>query len=92
MWKWQSVEAPAIWYFIHVEKTVSEKIKSDTIGGIKRGFGSAKVGVTLGKTLRQTSLFSSKRDGVYLLPIKARIRKDEDVCEGCEVSITIRLI
>ena len=92
IWKWQSAEAPAIWYFIHIEKAISEKIKSDTIGGIKRGFGSVKVEVIIKETVWQTSLFPSRRHGVYLLPIKACVRKDEDLYEGDEVNINIKLI
>ena len=91
MWKWQSPEALAVWYFVHVEKAVSERIKADS-KGVKRGFGSVKVEVTLRKTVWQTSLFPSKRDGVYLLPIKASVRKDEDLYEGYEVKINIKLI
>ena len=46
---------------------------------IKRGWGSVRVKVTLGKTKWDTSIFPDKKSGTYLLPIKAEVRIKEHV-------------
>ena len=58
--------------------------------GKRRGFGSVKVTVTLGGSTWQTSLFPNK-DGSWFLPIKAPVRRAEDLAEGDEVDVELEL-
>jgi hypothetical protein len=47
------------------------------------------VHVRIGKTGWQTSLFP--KDGLYLVPIKASVRKAEELEEGDEVSVRLEV-
>ena len=81
----------AAWHFLGVDKTHSAEIKA-THAGMRRGFGSIPVGVTLGKTSWQTSIFPDSKSSTYLLPLKASVRKKEGVFDGDTVSFTIETL
>ncbi len=81
----------ANWHFVTVTKSVGADIK-ERYGKNARGFGSLPVEVTVGKTVWNTSLFPDKRVGSYLLPIKAKVRKSEELEEGDVVKLIITLI
>jgi hypothetical protein len=77
------------WHFVYIGKKQSEEIKKKH-GKNKRGFGSIPVEVTLGKTKWRTSIFPEK-DGLYLLPLKAEVRKKERVADGDKITYTIEI-
>lgn len=79
------------WHFVTVPREQSDTIKK-TFGGMKRGWGSLPVIVTIGKTSWKTSIFPDKKAGAYLLPLKADVRKKEKVIMGDEISFTIQII
>ncbi len=85
IWKWPGV---AGWHFVYVDKKISEEIKTKCKKYI---YGSGFVGITatLGKTTWDTALFPHTKEGVYLLSIKASVRKKEQVFEGDLVKIKI---
>ncbi len=60
-------------------------------GKKQRGWGSLPVVVTLGKTSWKTSIFPDKKSGTYLLPLKAEIRKKEEIFSGDKVSFSIEI-
>lgn len=72
------------WHFVYVQDTISKKIKKDVPS--KRGFGSIPVTLKLGKTEWTTSIFPTK-EGPYLLPLKASVRKKEGIEAGDKVAI-----
>ncbi len=76
------------WHFIGVPKKQSGEIK-EKYGKQVRGWGSIRVLVTLGKTSWKTSIFPDKKSGTYLLPIKAEVRKKEQIRDGEQVTFTI---
>ena len=76
------------WYFAYVDKKQSAVIK-EKHAKAKRGFGSVKVKVTLGKTKWNTSIFPDKHSDCYLLPLKAQIRRAEGFDDGDTVSFTL---
>jgi Domain of unknown function (DUF1905) len=87
LWKWGGT---ASWFF--VDTPTKETVMLREIPRAKKnGFGSIKVRCTIGKTTWDTSLFPSK-DGPYLLPIKASVRRAEEIAEGDIVNITCTLI
>lgn len=59
--------------------------------GKRRGFGSVKVTVTLGRSRWQTSLFPN-RDGSWFLPIKKPVRLAEGIEEGDRVEVELDLL
>jgi hypothetical protein len=84
-----SLEIPGFWRvaFFTVGKRSSSRIKSVTKNQL-RGFGSIRVQAQIGKTKWRTSMFPTK-EGTYLLPIKAGVRREEAVDVGD--SIIVRL-
>ena len=53
----------------------------EKFGKNRRGFGSIPVIVKLGKTEWKTSIFPDSKSGTFLLPLKAQVRKKEEVEE-----------
>lgn len=87
IWLWNGESA---WHFITIHKKVSEQIKR-VVAGPRRGFGAVKVRARIGKTEWITSIFPTK-EGEYLLPVKASVRKAERVNAGNTVSVTFYLV
>ena len=61
------------------------------LDGGKRGFGSARVTVTIGHTGWQTSVFPEKASGGWFLPVKKAVREGEGLAEGDMVRAIIAL-
>ena len=84
IWYWRG---PAPWYFV----TVPEKQCLDLsamAGAVTYGWGMIPATVRIGSTVWKTSLFP--KDGSYIVPIKASVRKAESLEEGD--TVTIRLV
>lgn len=85
IWFWRG---PAPWFFV----TIPEKESGD-IQAISRvvtyGWGVIPVHIRIGKTEFRTSLFP--KDGRYLVPIKASVRKAEGLEEGDNVTIHLEV-
>lgn len=80
----------AAWHFLGVSKKESAKIK-EKFSKLKKGFGSIPVEVKLGASVWKTSIFPDSKSGTYLLPLKASVRKTEDVFDGDEVRFSIEI-
>lgn len=80
----------ASWHFIGVPNATSQEIKT-TFGANHRGFGSLPVTVTIGNTTWDTSIFPDSRSGTYLLPLKAAVRKKEDIEANDTITFTLKL-
>jgi len=78
------------WHFVYVSKKQSDEIKKGQSKKKRRGFGSVPVEVTLGETKWKTSIFPEK-DRLYLLPIKASVRKKENVGDGDIITYSIEI-
>jgi hypothetical protein len=78
------------WYFISVPKKQGEKIK-ERFKSKARGWGSLPVIVAIGKTKWKTSIFPDKKSGTYLLPLKAEVRKKEEIMKGDTVNFSIEI-
>ena len=76
IWYWRG---PAPWYFITVPDDVCRQLQSLS-GLVSYGWGMIPVTVTLGSSTWKTSLFP--KDGRYVLPVKAQVRRTERVDEG----------
>ena len=84
-------EGPAAWYFLTIPKKESAEIKKREEKKPRRGWGSVRVRVTIGGTTWDTSIFPDK-GGVYLLPVKAQVRKREGLFDQDRVRYTITLL
>ncbi len=87
LWIYPGVSA---WHFLTVNKKVTKEIKSLS-NHIRRGFGSVKVKAQIGNSEWTTSIFPTK-DGEYLLPIKASIRKVENLRADKMTTVLLTLI
>lgn len=85
VWKYES---SAAWYFLATTKEDAAFIRENEQRRI--AWGSVPVRATLGTSTWETSVFPSK-EGVYLLPLKAAIRKKEDIEEGMTISAHLEM-
>lgn len=85
IWEWRG---PAPWYFITVPKSQSRDIKAVS-EFVTYGWGVIPVQVQIGKTVWKTSLFP--KDDLYLVPIKASVRKAENLKEGDAVTVRLEV-
>lgn len=81
----------AQWHFISVPKKESDIIKTK-FGALARGWGSFPVQVQIGKTMWKTSIFPDKKTGTYLLPLKAEVRRREDISVGEKVTFNMQIL
>lgn len=88
VWLWQGQNP---WHFINVDKKASDKIKKD-FEAFKKGWGSLPVKVSIKNTKWETSIFPDKRSGTYLLPLKASVRKSEEIIAGDTISFQIKIL
>lgn len=85
LWFWKG---PAPWFFVTIPPQPSSDIKAiSTL--VTYGWGVIPVQVRLGNSKWQTSLFP--KDGSYLVPIKASVRKAEKIEEGDNVTIQLKV-
>lgn len=81
----------ASWHFLSVPKDVSALIRAYMAKFPRKGFGSVRVSVQTGDTTWQTSIFPNKRTEMYILPVKASVRKAEQIYDGDSVDCTMTL-
>jgi hypothetical protein len=85
IWYWRG---PAPWFFVTVPEKQSSDLKEISVS-VTYGWGVIPVQVRIGKTDWQTSLIP--KDGRYLVPIKASVRKAENLEEGDKVTIWLQV-
>jgi hypothetical protein len=85
IWFWKG---PAPWFFVTVPAEQSRDLKAVS-GLVTYGWGVIPVHVRIGNTGWQTSLFP--KDDLYIVPIKASVRKAEDLEEGDNVTIRLEV-
>ena len=85
IWFWKG---PAPWYFVTVPVEQCEDLKAIS-GAVTYGWGMIPVVAWIGATRWETSLFP--KDGRYIVPIKARIRKAENLEEGDEITVQLEV-
>ena len=85
IWYWRG---PAPWYFVTVPAMQSRELRN-MVGFVTYGWGMIPVDVRIGKTEWKTSLFP--KDGRYIVPIKASVRKAEKLEEGDKVTVRLEV-
>lgn len=78
----------AAWYFLSLPVRDAAAIQKKH-APIRRGWGSIPVIVTIGETSWKTSIFPDSKSNTYLLPVKAAVRKKEQLDEGRLVPYTL---
>ena len=75
-----------VWFFVDIAGEAACQIADYAFMrrlefGRARGFGSVKVMVRIGESRWSTSVFPNG-DGQWMLPVKASIRRAEDIADG----------
>lgn len=83
IWFWKG---PAPWYFVTVPPQECHELKAIS-GMVTYGWGMIPVQVRIGHSEWTTSLWP--KDGSYIVPIKASIRKAEQLAEGDNVTVQL---
>ena len=85
IWYWRG---PSPFFFVTVPAKPSRDLKVIS-GLVTYGWGVIPVHVRIGKTEFTTSLFP--KDGRYIVPIKAIVRKAENLEEGDKVTVRLEI-
>jgi len=85
IWYWRG---PSPFYFVTVPEQPSNDLK-ELSEFVTYGWGMIPVTVRIGKTAYKTSLWP--KDGRYIVPIKASVRKAENIEEGDTVTIQLEV-
>ena len=80
VWIWKG---PAPWFFLTVPESESEQLK-EVMRSVTYGWGMIPVTARIGETEWSTSLWP--KDGLYILPLKAAVRRAEGFDEGDTVA------
>jgi Domain of unknown function (DUF1905) len=83
IWFWRG---PAPWHFVTVPDEQSRELEA-TSPMVSYGWGMIPVAAQVGATSWTTSLFP--KDGRYIVPVKARVRRAEKLDVGD--TVTVRL-
>ena len=85
IWFWNG---PAPYYFVTVPAEQSCDLKA-ILKLVTYGWGMIPANVQIGKTEWKTSLFP--KDDLYIVPIKASVRKAENLQEGEKVTVRLEV-
>lgn len=85
LWRWSGGNG-GNWFFLTIDGEAGEMLSATALMrrlefGASRGFGSIRASVRIGDSRWQTSVFPQKEGG-WLLPIKAMIRRAEGIGEA----------
>jgi hypothetical protein len=79
------------WHFVSLPPEICDDI-TGMAAGIRRGFGSVRVAVTVGATSWRTSIFPDSKAGTYLLPVKEAVRAAEQLETGDDVRVRVQIV
>jgi hypothetical protein len=85
IWYWRG---PAPWYFVSMTEEDSRELKAVS-SSVTYGWGVIPVEVQIGDTVWKTSLFP--KDDLYLVPVRADVRRAEGIDEGDEVIVRLSI-
>ncbi len=78
-------------HFMSIPEELSGEIRAHALM-IRRGFGSVRVEARVGDVTWRTSVFPSKSNGGYFLPVKIDICRKEGLVEGDNVKVELELL
>jgi hypothetical protein len=88
LWLWAGEGSS--WHFITVPEAQSAEFRAESLAR-RGGFGSVKVEATIDAITWRTSVFPQKSGG-YILPVKAKVRRDAGIAAGDTVTVTLDLV
>ena len=87
-YQYTSDEEMCGWTFVAFPKDLSKEIR-ENFKHLEEGWGRMKVTAKLGKTEWQTSIWFDTKQDTHLLPLNAKVRKQEKIVLGQEMKISI---
>jgi len=81
-------EGPAGWYFVSLPVTMSQKIRR-LLQSEEEGWGRLKAIARINQTEWQTAIWYDTKQQTYLLPIKALVRKKENISIDTPVKVVV---
>jgi hypothetical protein len=91
LWLWDARRQDT-WTFVTVPPEVGADIADEADArGPRAGFGSIKVQVRIGTVAWRTSVFPDSASGGFVLPVKAAVRRANDVGAGDEVTVHLAI-
>jgi Domain of unknown function (DUF1905) len=85
LWYWKG---PSPWYFVTVPAKQCRDLKAAS-KFVTYGWGMIPVKIQIGETECKTSLFP--KDGRYIVPVKASLRKAENLEEGDKITVRLEV-
>ena len=86
--RWQAKPA---FFLVSIPQDYSDEIR-EISDGLTAGFGSLKVEAQIGSVIWRTSIFPESKTGLFDLPLKAEVRKKNDLAEGSIACVTIEVL
>ena len=87
LWRYPGADG---WHFVSLPPEISTDI-TDISTGIRRGFGSVRVAVTVGSTSWRPSNFPDSKTGAYLLPVTKAVRVAERLEVGDQIKAQLEI-
>lgn len=84
---WQYV-GPGSWHFVSLPKTISTEIRN-FFKQEEEGWGRLKATSKIGNSEWKTAIWFDTKMNTYILPLKAEIRKAENLMVGKTVHVAI---
>jgi hypothetical protein len=92
LWQWDARRQDT-WTFVTVPPEVTTALEDlADARGPRAGFGSVRVGVRLGRSSWQTSVFPDRASGCFVLPIKRAVREANGLDVGDEAAVRVHLL
>ncbi len=88
LWLWNGEGGS--WHFVSVPDEQSGELHAQSFEE-RRGFGSVRVEARIGEVVWRTSVFPQK-DGGFILPVKAEVRKKAGIAAGDGVTVVLKLL
>ena len=87
-YQYSSSEEMCGWTFVSLPKELSGEIR-ERFKHLEEGWGRMKVTAKLGSSEWQTAIWFDTKQDTYLLPLKAKIRKQEHVVPDEDLQVVI---
>lgn len=81
-------DGPGGWYFVSLPKNMSKEIRKN-LGWQEEGWGRMKVLAEIREFRWETAIWFDTKMNVYILPVKAKIRKKGNLEINTELEISI---
>jgi hypothetical protein len=82
-------DGQAAWYFVTLPLDLADDIRATSEPA---GFGSVRVEVSIGRTTWRTSVFPDKASGSYVLPVKAEVRRREQLDDDSTATVRLTVV